>query len=189
MRLLPAFCLLLLIPSLGAAEPAPPTDNLENFQRAIEAAASQPEAILVLFVQGLAVIPRDRPLAERMISLLLRDNEVSPPTEHNPSPLAVSASEMIDQIARRPDIVRGYCGGTPQRAYNDADLDRCGVRLDREYSQRAQGLDYPEKGRAKYFVANGGSERPRPVELQWEGGRWKIRGWSSMASGVRRAGD
>jgi hypothetical protein len=120
-----------------------------------------------------------------MLAVLLRDSDLSPPTEHNPSPLTTGASELVEQVRKRPDIARGYCGGTPAQGYRDANLENCPARLDHSYSQRAQGRDYPEPGRAKYFVVNGGSDRPRPVELQLEGGRWRIRGWSALATGVR----
>jgi len=98
--------------------------------------------------------------------------------------------EAIRRLLSNKNIARGYVGGTDTGNYEDFDPNNFenNIVLDTSYSSSAQGIDYPAQGQAKYFVANGGADTPRPIQLACNAsGYWKVTSWSSLTSGVKPA--
>lgn len=178
-----ALVLVLLLP-LGA-QAAPPKD-FAGFQQAVEAARADPEATAKLFVHALLYFVRDAEEGESVLTLLIRPDDLYKDTERKTGwRLSRDVRSDFKDFSRRDFITESYCGGTPAARYQDADLAQCPIQLDKEYSATRQGVGFPRKGRAKFFVANGGSGSPRPIELELgEDGAWKVRNFYGLLHGV-----
>ena len=175
----------------GAPGPTGMTGDLADydvFAKAVTAAKADAERSAQLFVQALTAYTQNYDLGIQMLSLLLRpeDLKVEEGSLSGFHPMT-SVRDDLQQLNKKPDIVRGYCGGTPGKKYEDADLVRCPVVFDRQYSATRQGIGYPSDGRAKFFLKNGGAASPRPVELEfYENDRWLVRNFGGLLTGVAR---
>jgi hypothetical protein len=94
----------------------------------------------------------------------------------------------FDETDRKPRILAGYCGGTPDNEYSvDGDkkhaslFPTCQPVIDEGYSARMQGV---KDDKAKYFVTNGGSSRPRPIQLKNENGLWRLYNVTGLMTGI-----
>lgn len=142
------------------------------------AVGTDPHAVVGLLVEGMVTLERDAAAGERLIAVVLPKDQVDASGR-------VRDREMLRRLQANPDIARSYVGGR-----HDADYAWDGtakVTFDTEYSAARQGVDYPQPGSAKLFVACGGADTPRPVELRRNAsGQWKVFGWSSLTVGVRK---
>lgn len=161
------------------------TSSLDEFKRAVDEGAADPQEVARLAVLVLVVYERDVDLARQMLSLLLEPDELREDGE-SPTGWVVnrSARDDLDRLSGTPQIARGYCGATPAGGYEDGDVDNCPVKLDFAYSSTRQGVGYPSEDRARFFVVNGGASRPRPIDLILIDGRWKVRNWGGLLTGV-----
>ena len=168
-----------------ALDPAAATASIGGFQKAVEASASDAEAFTRLAVLALVTYQRDAELGHLMFSLLVEDDDrVAEPSSPTGYVIQRPVRDDLLRVASKPDIGRGYCGGSREQAYADADITNCAVKLDKVYSASRQGVGYPNPGRAKLFVVNTGSHRPRPVELIDVRGSWRLRNWGALLQGV-----
>ncbi|MCB9563737.1 MAG: hypothetical protein H6709_23790 [Kofleriaceae bacterium] len=163
------------------------TAAFEDFTRRFQAGMTDPEQVIRLFVEAMLTVETDRDLAEQLFCVVIARNLLTAapgtPSGHRlPRP-----DQTLNRLAASPAIARSLAGGTTAAAYQDADLAK--VALDRAYSARTQGVDYPSPGRGKFFVACGGAATPRPLTLaRNDAGGWKVVEWSSLTVGVARAG-
>jgi hypothetical protein len=162
------------------------TARFEDYRKRFEDRGADPEQVVRLFVEGLLEIERDRELAEQFLCVVIASNQLSA-DPRAPSGFRLSrADQTLARIGKNPNIARSLAGGTPAASYADADLTR--FALDKAYSARTQGVGYPADGKAKFFVACGGADSPRPITLaRNNAGRWKVIEWSSLTVGVKPA--
>ena len=143
------------------------------------AVASDPHAVVRLLVEGMVTLERDRDAGERLITVVLSKDQL------DASGTRVRDREMLRRLEANRDIARSYVGGTAANDYAWSGTPE--VTFDTVYSAAGQGVDFPQPGSAKLFVACGGADRPRPVELRRNAsGQWKVVGWSSLTTGVRK---
>ncbi len=143
-----------------------------------------PDGTARLLVEALLVAERDEPLAEQLMTVVLSKRHLTPAPD-TPSGFRLPPSDQsLRRLRKNPDIARSLAGGTHARDY--ADFDPTRIDLDRVYSARAQGVDYPRPGEAKLFVRCGGADTPRPITFaRNNAGLWKVTGFSSLTVGVR----
>ena len=171
-----------------ALDPKTATSSIGEFQEAVEAASTDAEDFTRLAVLALVTYQRDAELGQQMFSLLV-ENDDRVADANSPTGYVVLRSVRDDllRVASKPDIGKGYCGGSREKSYADGDTVNCEVKLDKVYSSSRQGVGFPNEGRAKFFVVNGGSQRPRPVELIEVEGGWRLRNWGALLLGVAAA--
>ncbi|MCO4773506.1 MAG: hypothetical protein KDA24_25965 [Deltaproteobacteria bacterium] len=144
--------------------------NPESFRKAVDAVSSDALKTADLFVQALAAYSLNRELGLEMLAMLLQDDDLIE-DDGVMLPNRFRQDELF-QLDKKPNIMKGYCGGTVAKAYEDADVPNCKATFDTNYSSSRQGVGYPAEDKAKFFITNGGSSRPRPVELELHDGRW-----------------
>ncbi len=138
--------------------------DVASFRRAVDRASTDPEKSADLFLQALAAYTLEKEQGLEMIAMLLpEDDRVKRNGIVVPSPFR---QNELEQLEDKPNVIRGYCGGTPEKGYQNADVTSCSATFDTSYSASRQGVNYPSKGKAKFYLANGGSSRPRPIELE-----------------------
>ena len=135
----------------------------------------------------MVAVEHDEELAVQLMALVLSRKllQADPcaPSGHRLPP----SDATIRRLRADPHIARSYAGATYQQGYADFDPAKLRVELDRGYSSTTQGIDYPEPGRAKFFLRCGGADTPRPVTLaRNSAGQWKVTSLSSLTVGVRR---
>jgi hypothetical protein len=168
-----------------ALDPAAATASIDGFQQAVTASAADAEDFTRLAVLALVTYQRDAELSYQMFSLLVEDDDrAADPSSPTGYVVVRSVRDDLFRLASKPEIGKGYCGGSREKGYADADTKNCAVRLDKVYSSTRQGVGYPNPGRAKLFVVNTGAHRPRPVELIDVGGTWRLRNWGALLQGV-----
>jgi len=160
------------------------TARFDDYRKRFEDRGTDPEQVVHLFVEGLLEIERDRELAEQLLCVVIASNQLSA-DPRAPSGFRLSrADQTMNRIGANPNIARSLAGGTPGADYGDVDLAR--FALDKAYSSRTQGIGYPADGKAKFFVACGGADSPRPIQLaRNKHGHWKVIEWSSLTVGVK----
>lgn len=173
-----------------------PAASFETFVKARDEIAGDSEKMAALFIQALVVYTKDQQAGHEMIAAMLRPKDMH---EDGGEPsgyrLRVATMDELLQLLKKKYIVPGYCGGTPEKEYKDVDVADCTVTFDKQYSSRMQGEGYKTPDHAKYFIANGGSQRPRPIELalvkdeKTGGERWYIKTFSGLLTGVTRPED
>ncbi len=160
-------------------------DALAGFQARYDQHAADPAEVVRLFVEALLAIETAPDLAPQMMCTVIARNLLTATPGTATGYALPRADQTIARLSASPAIARALAGGTPDAAYADADLSR--FALDRSYSARAQGVDYPAPGKAKLFVACGGADTPRPITLaRNNAGQWKVTEWSSLTVGVKR---
>jgi hypothetical protein len=143
------------------------------------AVASDPHAVIRMLLEGMVLLERDTEAGERLIAIVCSKDQL------DASGTRVRDREMVRRLLANPTIARSYVGAQPQTDY--AMDGTPSVTFDTVYSAAGQGVDYPQVGQAKLFVACSGADRPRPVELRKNGrGEWKVTSWSSLTVGVRK---
>ncbi len=173
-------------PAAAEADAKLATSSIEEFQKAAEAGKTDAREVARLTVLAVVVWHRDVALSEQMLSVLLesddREEDSSSPTGFRPRR---SVKDDLARMAGKPEIGAAYCGATPEAGYADGDLLNCPVRFATDYSPTRQGVGYPSEDRAKFFMQHSGG-RPRPIELILVDGRWRIRNFGGLLSGVSR---
>jgi hypothetical protein len=157
-----------------------------DFEARYLAHATEPKAVVRLFVEALLALEVDEHAATQAMARMCSTRHLDPaPTEPSGHRFRVSDREAVKRLLRDRNIARSYCGGHHQRDYA-LDLAAPRVVLDEAYSARGQGVDFPRAGEAKFFVASGGADLPRPITLARNAkGEWKVTNWSSLTTGVR----
>ena len=155
--------------------------DVASFRRAVDKASNDAEKSADLFLQALAAYTLEKDLGLEMIAMLLpEDDRVKENGVVVPSPFRQSE---LEQLEDKPNVIRGYCGGTPEKGYQNADVMSCSATFDTNYSASRQGVNYPSKGKAKFYLSNGGSSRPRPIELeQADDGHWLVSKYNLFAA-------
>lgn len=142
------------------------------------AVAADPHAVVRLLLEGLVTLERDAAVGEALLAQVVSKDQLGADGR-------LRDREALRRLTASRDIARSYVGATATGDYAWDGALR--VTFDAAYSAARQGVDYPEPGHAKLFVASGGADTPRPVELRRNGqGQWKVTGWSSLTVGVRR---
>ena len=161
--------------------------SVKTFAEAVEKGRKDPHVVADLFLQALAAYTLDRDIGLPMLAMLLPDDDVML-DDGVKVPNRFRQDELL-QLDKKPNIMQGYCGGTPAKGYKDADVPNCTAKFDTEYSKTRQGIGYPTADRAKFFITNGGSSRPRPIELEHDAdGNWRINKYG-LLSGVASAAE
>lgn len=158
----------------------------QHFDLRYRSVAGDPRAVVRLFVDAMLALERDAPAATQAMVRMCSTRHLDPaPGEPSGHRFRASEVEACRRLLRSPNIARSYAGGHHQHDYAlDATAPR--VTLDESYSARAQGVDYPQPGEAKLFVASGGADLPRPITLARNAsGEWKVTNFSSLTTGVR----
>lgn len=156
-----------------------------DFKSRFEAQAADAEAVTRLTVEAITYTEEDPALAEQALAVVLSKRMLveAPGT---PSGFKLLARDALVRLQKDRNIARSYAGGTPQGRYEDFRRDALRIELDRSYSPRAQGVDYPQPGEAKFFVRCSGASSPRPVSLALnKSGQWKVTQWESLAVSVK----
>ncbi len=147
--------------------------DVQSFQAAVKAAEKDPHQTADLFIKALAAYTLERDLGLQMLAMLLPESDLML-VDGVQMPNRFRQDELL-QLDKKPDVMKGYCGGTPDKKYENADVPNCKATFDTEYSKTRQGVCYPQEDRAKFFITNGGSSRPRPMELERDSdGKWLI---------------
>ena len=159
-------------PSSGTGErdivfPSLP-NTMAEFQALPQAALATPYDTAAMTVLALCFYPQDREASLQMLDYL-----------RGPRPLtAYDKSFIKDRFMGQDYIPRSYfVGAVPQNDY--APSQPYTVRVsDNPYS-------FEEQGFAKLFVASGGADSPRPVQLRLaKDGKWYL--WEqSLLTGIR----
>jgi hypothetical protein len=170
--------------------------NYGSFVAARDAVAMDSEKSAALFVQALIVYTLDQDLGHEMISTMLKPKDMKEDSDAASGfHLGMGTRDDLLQLLKKQYIMPGYCGGTPQKEYKDADVKNCTLSFDKEYSSRMQGEGYKTPDHAKYFITNGGSPYPRPMELNLMVDeatgkeRWHIKNFAGLLTGVTRPED
>jgi len=138
---------------------------------------ADPHGVVQLLVDGMHALERDPEAGEAQIAAVCA------------KPLLAGEGKLhdrgsIDRLRTSRDIARSYLGGTPATNYEIAP----GAKVAIDTSNPHAGIDYPEAGHAKLFVACGGADSPRPLELRKNAkGEWKVTAWSSLTVGVKKS--
>lgn len=137
---------------------------------------ADPHHVVQLLVEGMLALERDPVAGEALLVHVLAKPLLSSDGAR------VHDRSALDRLRARADIARSYLGGTPATNYAIAD----GARVTFDTSNPHAGVDYPEPAHAKLFVACGGADSPRPVELRRNARfEWKVTSWSSLTVGVK----
>ena len=157
-----------------------------EFKSRFERGGSDPELVVSLLVEGMCALELDSDLGEQMVALLCSKKVLDPAPGTLSGFRFRKTDDSLNRLRRNANIARSYAGGTHESDYKDCDPLTPTVTLDKVYSAGAQGVDFPEPGRAKFFVHSGGADNPRPVTLaRNSAGLWKVVNFSSMTTGVR----
>ncbi len=150
-----------------------PAASVDSFRKAVDEQASDPWKAAELFVHALAAYTLDRDEGLQMIAMLLPKDDVME-KDGMTIPNLFRQDELY-QLDKKPNVMKGYCGGTPANGYKDADVPNCKVVFNKVYSAKRQGVGYPSEGKAKFFVENKGASRPRPIEVEkGPDGKWFV---------------
>ncbi len=170
--------------------------NYASFVAARDAVAMDSEKSAALFVQALVAYTLDQELGQEMISTMLKPKDMKEDSDAASGyHLGMGTRDDLLQLLKKQYIMPGYCGGTPQKEYKDADVKSCTLSFDKEYSSRMQGEGFKTPDHAKYFITNGGSPYPRPMELNLMKDektgvdRWHIKNFAGLLTGVMRPED
>ncbi len=170
--------------------------NYASFVAARDAVAMDSEKSAALFVQALIAYTLDQELGHEMISTMLKPKDMKEDSgAASGYHLGMGTRDDLLQLLKKQYIMPGYCGGTPQKEYKDADVKNCTLSFDKEYSSRMQGEGFKTPDHAKYFITNGGSPYPRPMELnlmkdeKTGEDRWHIKNFAGLLTGVMRPED
>ncbi len=147
--------------------------DVASFRKAVDESAKDPHKSADLFLQALAAYTMKRDLGLQMIAMLLPRGDVME-DDGIEIPNRFRQDELL-QLDKKPYTIQGYCGGTPEKGYKNADVPNCAAVFDTDYSKTRQGVGYPAEGKAKFFISNGGSSRPRPIEMERNSdGNWFV---------------
>lgn len=154
--------------------------DLNEFLALWESARDDPVRVIELFLRAILVCEKDRELGEQMISYLLHpdrcDKDPNSPSGYRPNRIGVGF--YIDQLLRRPEIVRSYLGGTPE---NDYRIDESNIKVEVVSVEKKNDV-------ARVVIRSSGKDFPTPIILKYVDGAWRIyEGISSLATGVRKS--
>lgn len=147
--------------------------DVASFRKAVDESSKDPHKSADLFLQALAAYTIKRELGLQMIAMLLGPVDVME-DDGIEVPNRFRQDELI-QLDKKPYTMQGYCGGTPDKGYKNADVPNCAASFDNDYSKKRQGIGYPAEGKAKFYISNGGASRPRPIEMERNSdGNWFV---------------
>ncbi len=157
-----------------------------DFQSRFESSGTDPVEVIKLLVEAMLTLADDPDLGKQMMALVMSKRDL----DQTPGTLSGYSLRRTNQVPQRlqrdANIARSYAGGTYQNDYRDCDPANPQIEIDTVYSAQRQGVDYPEEGKAKFFVKSGGADTPRPVVLaRNRAGYWKVTEMSSLTLGVR----
>ena len=157
--------------------------DFDRFKAAVVEHGDDPEATTELFFVGLIALRRDRDEGYRYLARLLPEDETrEDPAAAGERMVRRSGRDLLDGLRARPEILDAFCGATQASGFADADLDGCRVGFHRSYSPRSQGV---ADDRAAFFIDLGeGGDRPRPVKLKREDGRWRVSSYTGLLTGL-----
>jgi len=167
---------------------AGPYNSFASFKKAADAAKkAEPAKVAVLFIQALIARSMDEKLGNSMIAQLAEPGQRKKCAGcEGGFSIGRYLEDEINNLESY--VLEGYCGGTPKGSYADADLKSCVPSIDAVYSAKMQGI---KGARAKYFFSNGGSGRPRPINLKLlsegegkSGEVWLVSSASGLITGV-----
>lgn len=162
------------------------SQRFTEFQSRFESSGTDPREVVKLTIEAMLALEGDPYLGKQMMAVVMskRDLDETPGTL---SGFSVRRTNQVPQrLERDPNIARSYAGGTFQNGYRDFDPENPRIEIDTGYSAQRQGIDYPEPGKAKFFVKCGGADTPRPITLaRNNAGYWKVIELSSLSLGVR----
>ena len=167
---------------------ASPYNSFASFKKAADAAKkAEPAKVAALLIQALIARSMDEKLGNSMIAQLAEPGQR---TKCAGCEGGLTIGRFLEDDIKKLGsyVLEVYCGGTPAGRYADADLKSCVPSIDAVYSAKMQGI----KGtRAKYFFSNGGSGRPRPINLKLlpegegkSGEVWLVTSVSGLLTGV-----
>jgi|GEM_PF-3774136 len=159
-----------------------PSADVATFRAAADAAKADPTMTAELFLKAMAAYVQERQLGLEMLAMLMPADDIREVDGAMvPNPFR---QDEFYQLDKKPNVMQGYCGGTPDKQYTNANMKDCPIKFDSDYSKTRQGIGYPAEGKAKFFIVNGGVSRPRPIELALtEEGRWVVERYG-LLSGV-----
>ena len=151
--------------------------------------AEDPSALVPLFLQAMCTRKLDSKLGTAMLGyIILEKYQTKDPNSESGFGFTRVFEEELAETDRKPRILAGYCGGTPENEYSlDGSGDHatlfptCSPVIDAGYSPSMQG---PKDDKAKYFVTNGGASRPRPISLKNYDGIWRIYNATGLMTGI-----
>lgn len=155
--------------------------KLAKFKKTWESKGKDPIEIVKLFMNAVLAHEKDQKNGGYMVSYLIpkedcvRDNES--PSGLMPNPRGVKY--FLDQMGKKPNIVRSYCGGTPKNGYK---IDASNISLNIK-EKEISGNE------AKIVIQSSGKDFPTPLTLKKDDrGYWRISGGiSSLATGVKKS--
>ncbi|KAL6068304.1 hypothetical protein QOT17_008333 [Balamuthia mandrillaris] len=161
--------------------------SFEDYKTRFESEATNPEAVVKLLVEGMLLLETDKTLGEQVVCLVSAKTNLQ---EDSSSPSGFKwrrTDDSLNRLLRDKNIARSYAGGVWTSGYDSSSVDPSHIVLDKGYSASRQGINYPQQGKAKFFVKSGGADTPRPVTLACNAsGQWKVMEFSSLTVGVRK---
>ncbi len=152
--------------------------DMNSFLDLWNKAKSDPVKVIELFMRAILECEKNKKKGLIMLSYVLHTDRCvkssESPSGFLPNPRGVGF--YIDQMLRKPNIVRSYIGGAPENGYS---IDESNIKIT-VVSAVVQGDE------AKVIIKSSGKDFPTPIKLKFEEGAWKIfEGVSSIATGVK----
>lgn len=155
--------------------------KLDEFQKTWETEGKNPVEIVKLFLNEVLAYEKDQESGGFMVSYLIPEEDCvenkASPSGFIPNPRGVKY--FLDQMAKRPNVVRSYCGGTPENGYK---IDEGRISLNIK-EKKISG------NKAKIVIQSAGKDFPTTLALKKDSkGYWKLSGGiSSIATGVKKS--
>jgi len=170
------------------------TAEIEAFRQEFATRGQTYQGALQMMFKALLVINEDIKKGEHLLALTLNGKQMSL-SESSPSGYDVGNSVrfLLQQIESKPHIVPSYLGGTPEKAYADADLRNLPVKF-ATHGEFVAGvrinntLEEAGATQGQIYFLSGGKDLPTIAYLEKNpSGLWKIdpRTISNIATGVK----
>jgi len=155
--------------------------KLVEFRKTWETKGKNPIEVVKLFFDAVLAYEKDQNSGGYMVSYLIPEEDCvksnESPSGLMPNPKGVKY--FLDQMAKKPNVVRSYCGGTPKNGYK-IDEGRISLKIK---EKKISG------NKAKIVIQSAGKDFPTPLALKKDSkGYWKLSGGiSSIATGVKKS--
>lgn len=149
-----------------------------------------------MLFKALLALESNRAQAEALLTVVLNGQQLS---EDSGSPTGYSLGSsdrfLLDQMESKPDILPSYIGGTPEKAYADADRVNLPIKF-LENGEVVNGLkadnsvDKEGATEGRLYIQSNGKDLPTGINMARNSkGLWKINttSLSSIATGVKGA--
>lgn len=181
--------------STGAETPVS-SASLQAFQSEFATQSKTPQGAVRMLFKALVELENDQAVAEQLLGFVINGQQLEADADSPSGYRFVPASRfMLDQIRNRPNTIRSYIGGTPERDY--ANFDRVNLPLDFPADNSMVGsirIDNSAEdegaGIGRIYIKSAGKDEPTPINMAKNGrGEWKIdlSSLSSIATGVKSA--